>query len=110
MRRACRSYSVARIGSFQVRAADRGWVSRSTVQNQPFMQSLAKRFDASTTLEPFKDFRIVVQANLKRSDNYQEFYRPDSTGAIRQPESVAERAVQHVVPVVQNGIYEAEKR
>ncbi|MFC5412008.1 cell surface protein SprA [Larkinella bovis] len=62
------------------KAAERGWLTRSVVQNQPFTQTLGKRFDARTTLEPFRDFRITVEARLTRQDNYQEFYRPDSTG------------------------------
>ncbi|MGA0559058.1 cell surface protein SprA [Larkinella sp. VNQ87] len=61
-------------------AAERGWLTRSVVQNQPFTQTLAKKFDARTTLEPFKDFRITVEARLTRQDSYQEFFRPDSTG------------------------------
>lgn len=62
------------------KAADRGWLSRSTVQSQPFTQTLAKKFDARTTLEPFKDFRITVEARLTRQDSYQETFRPDSVG------------------------------
>jgi len=62
------------------KAADRGWLSRSPVQNQPFQQSIARRFEARTTLEPFKDFRVQVEARLTRSDSYQEFFRPDSLG------------------------------
>lgn len=62
------------------KAADRGWLSRSTVQNQPFQQSITKRFEARTTLEPFRDFRMQVDARLTRSDTYQEFYRPATPG------------------------------
>ncbi|MGV3560562.1 T9SS outer membrane translocon Sov/SprA [Larkinella arboricola] len=65
------------------RAAERGWLSRSVVQNQPFTQSIAKKFDARTTLEPFKDFRITVEARLTRQDSYQEFFRPDSSGLFK---------------------------
>ncbi|MBC8155245.1 MAG: cell surface protein SprA, partial [Bacteroidetes bacterium] len=66
--------------SIQVRAAERGWTSRSVVQNTAFQQTLAKTFTARTTLEPFKDFRMQVEARYTRADTYQEFYRPDSTG------------------------------
>lgn len=67
--------------NIQYKAAERGWISRSTVQNQPFTQTRAKKFDASTTLEPFREFRVTVQAQLTRQDSYQEFFRPDSIGA-----------------------------
>ncbi|QRR02209.1 T9SS outer membrane translocon Sov/SprA [Dyadobacter sandarakinus] len=65
---------------FQVRAAQRGWITKSEQQNQPFQQTIAKNFSANTTLEPFKDFRMVIEARLTRQDAYQEFYRPNSTG------------------------------
>ncbi|WP_229379920.1 T9SS outer membrane translocon Sov/SprA [Fibrella forsythiae] len=68
-------------GSIAQRAARAGWLSPSTVQNAPFTQAMTKRFLATTTLEPFRDFRINVTANYNRSDNYQEFYRPAITGA-----------------------------
>ncbi len=63
------------------RAARNGWLSASTVQNAPFTQAITRRFLATTTLEPFRDFRINVTANYNRSDNYQEFYRPGEVGA-----------------------------
>ncbi|WP_229313118.1 cell surface protein SprA [Larkinella terrae] len=62
------------------KASERGWLSHSTVQNQPFTQTRGKKFDARTTLEPFKDFRITVEARLTRQDSYQEIYRPDTIG------------------------------
>jgi cell surface protein SprA len=62
------------------KSAERGWLSKSTVLNQPFTQTLGKKFDARTTLEPFKDFRITVEARLTRQDSYQEVYRVDTTG------------------------------
>ncbi len=64
----------------QVRAAENGWITTSTVQNQPFQQTIAKRFTANTSLEPFKDFKMNISAQLTRQDAYQEFYRPESIG------------------------------
>lgn len=66
--------------NFQVKAAENGWITKSKIQNQPFQQTIAKNFSANTTLEPFKDFRMIIEARLTRQDAYQEFYRPDSTG------------------------------
>ena len=67
--------------NFQIKAAANGWITKSQVQNQPFQQTIGKKFSATTTLEPFKDFRMVIDARLTRQDAYQEFYRPDSTGS-----------------------------
>ncbi len=66
--------------NFQIKAGDKGWITKSQVQNQPFQQTIAKKFAAGTTLEPFKDFRMIIDVRLTRQDAYQEFYRPDSTG------------------------------
>lgn len=65
--------------NFQETAASKGWITKSTVQNQPFQMTVAKNFTANTTLEPFKNFRMVIDARLTRQDAYQEFYRWDST-------------------------------
>ncbi|MCE7041201.1 cell surface protein SprA [Dyadobacter sp. CY312] len=71
--------------NFQKMAASKGWVTRSQDQNQPFQMTVAKNFSANTTLEPFKDFRMIIDVRLTRQDAYQEFYRPtDSTDFISQ--------------------------
>ena len=66
--------------TIQARAARNGWTSPSIVQNTPFQQTIARKFDARTTLEPFKDFRMQLDLRLTRSDAYQEFYRPRTLG------------------------------
>ncbi|WP_031528635.1 T9SS outer membrane translocon Sov/SprA [Dyadobacter crusticola] len=66
--------------NFQKKAAEKGWITRSEQQNMPFQQTIAKNFSANTTLEPFKDFRLIIEARLTRQDAYQEFYRPDTSG------------------------------
>ncbi|CCG99583.1 hypothetical protein FAES_1573 [Fibrella aestuarina BUZ 2] len=63
------------------RLARKGLLSPSIVQNAPFTQSITRKFTANTTLEPFRDFRLNVNANYNRSDSYQEFYRPALQGA-----------------------------
>ncbi|GAB4055355.1 cell surface protein SprA [Spirosoma litoris] len=62
------------------KAAQKGWLSPSTVQNTAFQQNITKKFTASTTLEPFKDFRMQINWRLDRTDAYQEYYRPGSQG------------------------------
>ncbi|KAA0991170.1 T9SS outer membrane translocon Sov/SprA [Dyadobacter aurulentus] len=66
--------------NFQKKAAEKGWITTSQQQNMPFQQTIAKNFSANTTLEPFKDFRLIIEARLTRQDAYQEFYRPDTSG------------------------------
>ena len=63
------------------RAAQKGWLSPSTVQNTAFQQNITKKFTVSTTLEPFKDFRMQINWRLDRTDAYQEYYRPGAVGS-----------------------------
>ncbi|TDB65803.1 T9SS outer membrane translocon Sov/SprA [Arundinibacter roseus] len=63
--------------NIHIKAANNGWLTPSTVQNQAFQQTIQKNFTMRTTLEPFKDFRMQIEARLTRQDAYQEFYRPE---------------------------------
>lgn len=66
--------------NFHREAADRGWLTKSTMLNLPFMQTLNRTFRMNTRLEPFKDFRVQISATLTRGDDYREFYRPSTPG------------------------------
>lgn len=66
--------------TIHIKAANNGWITPSTVLNQPFQQTIQKTFNMRTTLEPFKDFRMQIEARLTRQDAYQEFYRPEVPG------------------------------
>ena len=61
-------------------AASREWLTRSTVLNTPFLQTIAKSFTARARLEPFKGFNVQLEMRLTRQDAYQEFFRPETTG------------------------------
>ncbi|MGL4630953.1 MAG: cell surface protein SprA [Leadbetterella sp.] len=61
-------------------AAQKGWLSSSIIQNNPFTQTRAFKFDYSTSIEPFKGFRMVIKGNLSRGDSYQELYRTGEVG------------------------------
>jgi cell surface protein SprA len=61
-------------------AAQRGWLSNSIIQNNPFTQTRGVKFDFGTNLEPFKGFRMQIKGNLSRGDSYQEMYRPETLG------------------------------
>jgi cell surface protein SprA len=66
--------------SINLRAAENGWLTKSTMLNLPFMQTLNRTFRMNTRLEPFKDFRVQIEARLTRGDDYREFYRPSTPG------------------------------
>lgn len=61
-------------------AAAKGDLTKSTMLNVPFVQSDNRTLRINTRLEPFKDFRIQISAQLTRGDEYRMFYRVvDST-------------------------------
>jgi cell surface protein SprA len=62
------------------KAENNNWLSKSKEQNLPFTQLRTKRVEFRTQIEPVKDLQIQLEARWNRTDNYQEFFRPDSTG------------------------------
>jgi cell surface protein SprA len=61
-------------------AAQKNWLSKSIVQNNPFTQTRGVKFNFGTRLEPFKGLTMQIKGNLTRGDSYQEMYRPDTLG------------------------------
>lgn len=68
------------------RLRDAELLSRSTSLNTPFTQSVVENITLRTNAEPFRDFKIQIDARRQRIDDYQEFYRLDSaqTGFVSQ--------------------------
>ncbi|CAH0995259.1 hypothetical protein EMA8858_01379 [Emticicia aquatica] len=66
--------------NFQIKAAENGWLSKTTTQTQPFTQTLQKKFSYRTTIEPTKDFRIQITGNMSRGDTYQEYFTGNDDG------------------------------
>lgn len=66
--------------NFQIKAAENGWVTTSRESNQPFEQTIQKRFTMNTSLEPFRNFRMQINAEYTRQDAYQEFFKPMEAG------------------------------
>ena len=69
------------------RAAANGWLSKSIVQNVPFVQTKTQNFTYGSSIEPFRDFRIQLEGKWSRTDNYQEFYRPTEMGGAYKHQS-----------------------
>ncbi|MEL6846523.1 MAG: cell surface protein SprA, partial [Bacteroidota bacterium] len=62
-------------GGWLDEAADRGWITDNVFQNQQVVQNYTQSFDAKFTIEPFKDFRIDVDANRSFTQNHTEFFK-----------------------------------
>ncbi|HWZ21202.1 MAG TPA: cell surface protein SprA, partial [Cytophagaceae bacterium] len=66
--------------SFRYTAANRGWITKETIQNTPYVQTLSYNFAAKTAIEPFHDFKVQVDIKKTKGSNYQEIFRADSNG------------------------------
>ncbi|MBC7920901.1 MAG: cell surface protein SprA [Ferruginibacter sp.] len=65
-------------GNIRRRLADQNLLSRATTSNFQFTQNRVVNLNLQTALEPFKDFRVQVTAKKTQTDEYREFFRPDS--------------------------------
>ena len=61
------------------KAAENGWLSRSKKLTTPFTQNQTKDLSLKTSLEPFPDFKIQLDARKTSTSAFQEIFR-DSTG------------------------------
>ncbi len=68
------------------RAGDNGWLIENEFMNNPFMQNRTETIGVQASIEPFKDFRVQLDANRNISGNFQEVYKwlndagPDGDG------------------------------
>lgn len=51
------------------------WITGDQTQPNPVTQSYSQRMDGKLTIEPFKDFRIDVEASRTKSRNHEENFR-----------------------------------
>lgn len=59
------------------------WLVTNRFLNQPFTQTRSENLNFTGDLEPFKDFKIQLDARLNRQANYQELFRADSNNIVR---------------------------
>ncbi|NRB65065.1 MAG: cell surface protein SprA, partial [Saprospiraceae bacterium] len=55
--------------------ADRGWISGSIFLNQEVGQEYNQRYDGRVTIEPFRDFRIDIEARRDFTENHTQFFK-----------------------------------
>ncbi|MEM1135441.1 MAG: cell surface protein SprA [Bacteroidota bacterium] len=55
--------------------AERGWLSVSPFQNNPFLQNRQRNLNFRANAEPIKDFKIQLDAKRTITDNYSENFR-----------------------------------
>ena len=70
-------------------AANNGWIVTNPDLTIPFSQSRAINFSLKANIEPFKDFKIQIDATKRKTSTYQEIYRfnkdndPDENNGFR---------------------------
>ncbi len=62
------------------KSKNNGWLTKSIDQNMPFTQTRTKKIEFRTQIEPIADMQIQLEARWNRTDNYQEYYRPEVAG------------------------------
>ena len=60
---------------FASNAAKKGWITRDTSLNAPFVMSHSEAFTIRANVEPFPDLKIDLNANRTYSERTTEFYR-----------------------------------
>jgi cell surface protein SprA len=65
-------------------AAGNGWITDNIYLNQQVLGSYSENIDARLTIEPYKDFRIEVEANRNFSENSSEFFKVQTPGGTHQ--------------------------
>lgn len=66
---------------FRTEAAALGWISTSSSLNTMYTQNTAHNITARGNIEPFKDFKIVLEAKLSKTNMYIERFRTVDNGA-----------------------------
>lgn len=59
----------------RIRAGENGWLVDNEFLNNPFIQTRTETIGLQGSIEPFKDFRIQLDANRTISGNFQEVYK-----------------------------------
>ncbi|PIB37594.1 cell surface protein SprA [Reichenbachiella sp. 5M10] len=63
----------------RIRAARQEWLVKNGLFTAPFVQTRTEDINLRAAIEPFKDFRVQVDAKRSNNAEYQEIYRWDST-------------------------------
>ncbi len=62
------------------KAATEGWITSDIYLNQQVLNNYTQSYDGKVTLEPFKDFRVDVDANRAYSKNHSEYFKVAEEG------------------------------
>ncbi len=72
---------------FAMKAAAKGWITRDTTLNSPYVMTHNETFNIRSNVEPFPDLRIDVSANRSYSEKSTEYYNYNSATNKFDPEN-----------------------
>lgn len=70
------------------RVVDRGWIVQDTNLNAMYVNTRNINIQGQATIEPFKDFRITVNATKTENFRFQENFRADAFGEVQNLNSL----------------------
>ena len=65
---------------FAKNAGNKGWLSRDTTLNSPYIMTHNENINLRSSIEPINNFRIDVTASRSISNNLSEYYYPNNNG------------------------------
>lgn len=73
----------------RIEAANEGWIVKNPQLTTPFSQSRSINLTLKANIEPFKDFKIQVDATKRKTATYQETYRFDDDSLYNEFRSIS---------------------
>ena len=64
----------------RTKAYDGNWITRDTILNNTYNNKFNENLTFQASLEPFRDFRIEINAMRTFTRNHQEYYKADANG------------------------------
>jgi len=74
---------------FAFNAFNKGWLSKDTMINQPYLMNQSDKFNFRLNFEPYRGFRVDLNSNWSKMKNTSEFFVADKNGNLPPADSRA---------------------
>jgi cell surface protein SprA len=71
--------------NFAYNAFNKGWLSKDSLINQPYMMNSNKKLNLRATFEPFDGLRVDLTSNWNKANNTSEFFIANNAGQLPDP-------------------------
>jgi cell surface protein SprA len=76
---------------FALLSFDRGWLSKDSLINSPYMMNSTEKINFRAAFEPFNGLQVDITANRSYAENLNEFYIADRFGNLPPPDERGRR-------------------